>query len=106
MDTCERLGMIIRNNADALKNLKASSVKGGVKLTWTASAGAEGYLVYGIVGGKPYGYVGMTSGTTFTDKKASSEQYNFYWIFPYFKDENGKMITGAPGNYIYGRALK
>ncbi len=87
-------------------NLKASSVKGGVKLTWSAVTGADGYLVYGIVDGKPYGYVGMTTkGTTFTDVKASSKEYNFYWVIPYYKDGNGKMIVGQTAKYTYGRAL-
>ena len=91
----------------AVTGLKASSVKGGVKLTWNAVTGAEGYLVYGIVAGKPYGYVGMTTkGTTFTDKTASSTEYNYYWVFPYFKDSNGKMIVGQTAKYTYGRALK
>ena len=89
----------------AVTNLKATSVKGGVKLTWTASAGAEGYLIYGIVDGKPYKYIGMTSGTTFTDKTASSTQYNYYWVYPYFKNSNDKMIVGLTGNYTYGKAL-
>ncbi len=91
----------------AVSNLKASSVKGGVKLTWTASAGAEGYLVYGIVDGKPYKYIGMTTqGTTFTDKTASASQYNYYWVYPYCKDASGKMILGSCTKYTYGRALK
>ena len=90
----------------AVTNLKAASVKGGVKLTWTASPDADGYLIYGIVDGKPYGYVGMTTqGTTFTDKSASSEKYNYYWVYPYFKDEGGNMIVGLTGKYTYGRAL-
>lgn len=90
----------------AASNLKAASVRGGVKLTWDAVTGADGYLVYGIVAGKPYGYVGMTTlGTTFTDKTASSTVYNYYWVFPYFKDANGKMVVGQTGKYIYGRAL-
>jgi hypothetical protein len=90
----------------AAENLKASSIKGGVKLSWNSVSGAEGYLVYGIVDGKPYGYVGMTTkGTAFTDKTASKTQYNYYWVFPYFKDSNGKMIVGKTGKYTYGRAL-
>jgi hypothetical protein len=90
----------------AVTGLKASSVTGGVKLTWNAVSGAEGYLVYGIVAGKPYGYVGMTTkGTTFTDKTASSTEYNYYWVFPYFKDSNGKMIVGQTAKYTYGRAI-
>ena len=89
----------------AVTNLKASSVMGGVKLTWSPSSGAEGYLVYGQVAGKPYGYVGMTTrGTTFTDKKASKSVYNFYWVFPYHKDAKGKMIVGGTPKYTYGRA--
>jgi hypothetical protein len=87
-------------------SLKASSVKGGVKLTWDASAGAEGYLIYGIVDGKPYKYISMTKGTSFTDKNASSSQYNYYWVFPYFTNSNGKMIVTSSGKYTYGRALK
>ncbi|MBO7563686.1 MAG: hypothetical protein J6T40_02415 [Clostridiales bacterium] len=87
-------------------SLKASSVKGGVKLTWDASAGAEGYLIYGIVDGKPYKYISMTKGTSFTDKNASSTQYNYYWVFPYFTNSNGKMIVTSSGKYTYGRALK
>ena len=90
----------------AATNLKAASVKGGVKLTWDKVQDAEGYLIYGIVDGKPYGYVGMTTlGTTYTDKKASTTQYNYYWVYPYFKDSNGKMIVGQTGKYTYGRAI-
>ena len=88
----------------AVTKLKASSVTDGVKLTWTATAGAEGYLVYGIENGGSYGYVGMTKGTTYTAKKASKTVYNYYWIFPYHKDVNGKMITGGVAPYTYGRA--
>ncbi len=91
----------------AVTSLKASSVKGGVKLTWNASTGAEGYLIYGIVNDQPYKYVGMTTkGTTFTDKTASSTVYNYYWVYPYYKSANGNLIVGLTGKYTYGRALK
>lgn len=89
----------------AVTDLKASSVKGGVKLTWTKSAGAEGYLVYGIHPGEKYGYIGMTTkGTTFTDKKASSTAWNFYWVFPYHTDSNGNKVVGGTPKYVYGKA--
>ena len=91
----------------AVTDLKASSVKGGVKLTWTKSAGAEGYLVYGIHPGEKYGYIGMTTkGTTFTDKKASSTDWNFYWVFPYHTDSNGNKVVGGTPKYVYGKAQK
>ena len=90
----------------AVQNLKASSVKGGVKLTWTEQKDAEGYLVYGQRAGEKYGYVGMTTkGTTFTDTKASKTAYNYYWVFPYHKDSQGNMIVGGTPKYTYGRAL-
>ena len=89
----------------AVTNLKASSVTGGVKLTWTGSSGAEGYLVYGIRPGGSYGYIGMTTqGTTYTDTKASNTDYTFYWVFPYHKDAGGNMIVGGTAKYTYGRA--
>lgn len=89
----------------AVTDLKASSVKGGVKLTWTKSAGAEGYLVYGIHPGEKYGYIGMTTkGTTFTDEKASSTDWNFYWVFPYHTDSNGNKVVGGTPKYVYGKA--
>lgn len=53
-----------------------------------------------------YGYVGMTTvGTTFIDTKASSKEYNYYWVFPYHYGSTGKMIVGLVGSYTYGRAL-
>lgn len=88
----------------AVTELRAQSVKNGVKLSWNPSAGAEGYLVYGIRGTGKYGYVGMTSGTTYTDKKALSSDYNYYWVFPYHKTSEGKMVVGETGKYTYGRA--
>ncbi len=88
----------------AVTGLKASSVTGGVKLTWTGSSGAEGYLVYGIHPGASYGYIGMTTkGTTFTDKNASKTDWNFYWVFPYHK-YGDKMIVGGTPKYVYGKA--
>jgi hypothetical protein len=89
----------------AVTDLKASSGTGYVKLSWTASAGADGYLVYGIRPGAAYGYIGMTTqGTTFTDTKASKADYTFYWVFPYHKDANGNMIVGGTAKYTYGKA--
>ena len=91
----------------AVTNLKASSVKGGVKLTWTKSAGADGYIVYGKKTNFKYGYIGMTTkntATSYTDTKADKGNYNFYWVFPYHYDKNGKRVIGPICGYVYGRA--
>lgn len=80
----------------AVTDLKAVGQSGSVKLTWSVSVGAEGYLVYGKTASGAYGYKGMTTqGTVFVDKKAAKDEYNFYWVFPYHKDKSGKMIVGG-----------
>lgn len=89
----------------AVTNLKAIAQKGSVKLTWTKVPDAEGYLIYGIRPGEKYALVGMTTlGETFTDKKASTSDFTFYWVFAYHRDANGKMIAGLTGKYTYGKA--
>ena len=91
----------------AVENLKASSSVGKVKLTWSEVKDAEGYLIYGIRGGgNKYGYIGMTSKTSFVDVKALTSDYNYYWVFAYCKDENGKMYPGLTAHYVYGKAQK
>ncbi|MBR5937271.1 MAG: leucine-rich repeat protein [Clostridiales bacterium] len=90
----------------AALNLKATAGYYSIKLTWSASYGAEGYLVYGKTESGEYGYKGMTTkGTTWTDQDASISEYNFYWVFPYHKNADGKMITGLTGKYTYGKAM-
>ena len=70
-----------------------------------ASAGAEGYLVYGKTATGKYEYKGMTTkGKTYAHKSASKTEYNFYWVFPYHKDAKGKMIVGGTPKYVYGKA--
>lgn len=89
----------------AVTNLKAESQKDGVKLSWAKSAGAEGYLIYGKTESGNYGYISMTTtGTTYIHKNASKEEYNFYWVFPYHKDSNEKMVVGGTPKYVYGKA--
>ena len=46
----------------------------------------------------------MTSKTGYIDKKASKKEWNFYWVFPYYKNADGKMIVGQTGKYVYGKA--
>ena len=87
------------------ERLRASNAQGYVRIYWDRVVGAEGYLIYGIVGDKPYGYVGMTSSLGYSDFTASSEKYNFYWVYPYYKDANGKIIAGTCADkYVYGIA--
>ena len=89
----------------AVQNIRGYSVTGGVRITWSAQPDADGYLIYGRRAGGEYGYVGMTTtGTVFKDAKASKNDFNFYWVFPYH-EKNGKMIVGGTSKYVYGKAL-
>jgi len=88
----------------AVTNLKANGTTGKVTLSWSASSGADGYLMYGIRPGGKYGYIGMTTkGTTFTDAKADKSDWTFYWVFPYHKNGD-KMIVGGTAPYVYSKA--
>ena len=90
----------------AVNNLKTYSVTNGVKLTWSFVHSAEGYLIYGMNGANnAYHYIGMTNNTSFIDTKASASNWNFYWVFPYHKDSNGKMIVGETAKYVYGKPI-
>ena len=46
----------------------------------------------------------MTSKTSYIDKKAAKTEYNFYWVYPYHKGADGKIIVGQGGKYVYGKA--
>ncbi|MBO7563321.1 MAG: hypothetical protein J6T40_00530 [Clostridiales bacterium] len=88
----------------AVKNLRANGTKGKVTLSWTASEGADGYLIYGIRPGGSYGYIGTTTtGTTFVDTKASTENWTYYWVYPYHMDMY-TMIVGGTAPYVYSKA--
>ena len=88
----------------AVTNLKATNQKGSVKLTWTKSQDADGYLIYGKTASGTYGYIGMTNSTSYIDKKASKTEWNFYWIFPYHNTEYDQKMVGLTGKYVYGKA--
>ena len=101
--TCEKY-VFAKGVTTAVTNLKANGTSGKVTLTWSASEGADGYLIYGIRPGEKYGYIGMTTkGTTFSDTKASKTDWTFYWVFPYHNN-GGKMIVGGTAKYVYSKA--
>ena len=41
-----------------------------------------------------------TRGVTYTDRKASKKEFDFYWVFPYHKDSIGKMVVGGTPKYV------
>lgn len=92
-----------KSGISAVTNLTANGSTGKVTLSWNASLGAEGYLIYGTRPGGKYSYIGMTSATKFSDLKASKTDWTFYWVIPYAKS-GSKMVTGAIAPYVYSKA--
>lgn len=86
-------------------NLKASSIgKNKIKLTWNSVKDAEGYIIYRQIGNTSLSYLYITPNTSYIDTTASGAEYNFYRIYPYYK-ENAKNITGPSTSYVYAKAI-
>ena len=90
------------------KNVKTTSKKGAVNLTWDADPVADGYLIYGYHGsptnGATYGRIGLTTATSYTDVKASADDWNFYWVYPYKVGDDGKVTANLKSRYVYSKA--
>lgn len=88
-----------------VQKLKAVSAgKNKVKLTWQKTAYTDGYLIYALKNNE-YGYVGSTTYTTYTDTKALSGGYNFYYVYAYKKGSNGNKIIGKAPAYVYAKGV-
>ena len=95
-------------NGTTISNLKATAMKGAIKLTWNDSRKPDGYLIYVREGDGEYTFRAKTtsSDTTYVDKKASTEVRTFYWVYGYTNNEDGSMNVGPRSHYTYGTALK
>ena len=75
-----------------------------VQLKWAPSQNAEGYIIYRKIGSDgAFTYRYMVSGTSFVDTTAEADVYNFYRVYPYFKDGDGKMHTGQSISYVFAK---
>nr|WP_296957159.1 NlpC/P60 family protein [uncultured Mediterraneibacter sp.] len=92
---------------EAVTDLKASlQYSDYVQLSWNASKEAEGYLVYRKTAYEDtFTYRYMVSGTTFMDNTALQGEYNYYRIYPYYTDENGKRCVGQSKEYVYAKPV-
>lgn len=85
-----------------VEGLKAAvNANGQVEVSWDALEGADGYLVVAINGKVRGQQIGYTAGTSFVDKDANSKDYNYYWVIPYFKNADGKIVKGQLTGYVY-----
>ena len=87
---------------DPVKDLKAEGIsKNKALLSWKAVDGADGYLILGLNQERTGKQIAYTGKTTWTDTKADSEDFNYYWVMPYYKNSSGKIIAGPLSNYVY-----
>lgn len=88
----------------AVTTLTGRSSIYGVTLRWNEIPEADGYIIYSRVGnaGK-FSYKYITTRNSFTDLNASSEQWNFYMVFPYRYDSCGKFLVTCGKLYTYGK---
>ena len=94
-----------KGGLNAVGNLKANPAgKNKVTLTWDKAEGAEGYIIYRKVGNGTFAYRYMVSGTSYTDTTASTSDYNFYRVYPYYT-ENNKRVLGPSTEYTYAKGI-
>lgn len=85
-----------------VEGLKASvNANGQVEVSWNALENADGYLVVAINGKVRGQQIGYTAGTSFVDKDANAQDYNYYWVIAYQKNANGGIVKGQLTGYVY-----
>lgn len=90
---------------DPVTGLTAQSAgKGKIKLSWNTVDNAEGYIIYRKTGNEKAKYIMMTSGTSRIDTSASGTEYNFYFVYPYYTQDNKRVICTANASYVYAKA--
>ena len=92
-----------KGNLLEAENVKAERIESNkVRLSWSKVKGADGYVVCKKDVNETFGLIAMIRETTYIDRNASETEYNFYKIYPYYK-ENGKIITGVVKKYVYAK---
>ena len=84
--------------------VNAVSDYGSVILSWNAVAGASGYTVKVRRGSGAVTVLAETAGTGYTDTKAPTDPFSFYWIIPN-KSSGAVRRPGVSSSYAYGKAL-
>lgn len=80
--------------------------KKDVLIEWNPTPGAHGYLIYRKIGSQGvYGYRYIVVGTSFIDTTASSAEKNFYWVYPYYLNDNNTRTVGTCPQYASAKAM-
>lgn len=89
-----------------VSGVKATSVDGGVSLSWNAAKNANSYLVLAKDGGKgEYVVKDVAYGTSYTDDTATTANARYYWVIATYEGANGnRLAAGAASKWVAARA--
>ena len=89
----------------AVTGLKASSNRSKtILLSWETVPGADGYLVLGQNPAHACRQIGCTTKHTWTDKDAVTDEWNYYWVIPFYTLPDGTVIQGTLSDFVYALA--
>lgn len=91
------LTFTIGDDLDSPKDFTAVTTDGQVNLSWTASEGAQGYILYAYGGGRSYQY--DLSRTTYLHSGLKNGDTWTYYVVAY-KTVNGKRVYSSPTKSI------
>lgn len=75
---------------------------GRVELTWSPAENANTYIILRMTDQEGCRMMGYTAGCSWTDTKALSTGFNYYWVYPYYIDSAaGIKKPGTLGSYVY-----
>ncbi len=84
-------------------NLKSQSSGMNITLSWTASPGADGYMIYRQAPGESsMAYRMLVTSTSFRDA-VTQEGFHYYRVFPY-RTVNGIRNFGQSTRYVYAKS--
>lgn len=108
-ETVEEESLQSGHQAEFVKVLKAvqnlSAVTTGsrcIQLKWNPVVGADGYIVYRQIGKGTFEVLADTSDIGYVDADADENEYNFYRVYPYYMDEDVKVI-GPSDKYVFAK---
>ena len=85
---------------DPVTNLRVTSVGKTAMLRWTASADADGYIIYRQAPGESrMSYLYIVTNPGFNDT-ATKPGYHYYRVYPY-RDVGGQRLVGNSDKHVY-----
>ncbi len=85
---------------------KIENTEHGVKITWGKVKGADKYRVYRKTGKTDWEYIGYTSKTSYTDKKAESGKKYYYAVKSRNEAGNSSLSSSLSKYYLADPTLK